>query len=155
VACISTDTADYGGREVSLLRAVVLAMTNLTTILASLVLVISESTVQCSKFTKLVALQLVLAFWDGCSLGRVRIVSQGRYIVSPTYSFDNIVDQLLGFVDLVFGVRHDQAVQIFVKVAGVSSVRLALAFFDRAFATNGDLGARLGLHLFECVTTRA
>jgi hypothetical protein len=37
----------------------------------------------------------------------------------------------------------------------VSCVRLALAFFDRAFATNGDLGTGLSLHLFERVTTRA
>lgn len=64
-----------------------------------------------------------------------------------TYSLDNVVNQLLGLVHLLFGVRHDQAVQIFLLVAGVSSVRAAFAFLDGALATDGNLGARVCLHL--------
>lgn len=71
-----------------------------------------------------------------------------------TYSLDNLVDEPLGFVDLLFRVCHDQAMEVLVLVAGVSSVRFALALLDRAFASNGDLGARLCFHLFERITTR-
>jgi hypothetical protein len=62
MASISTDATDDICREIALFWAVVLSVTNLTTILASLVLVVAESTVECCKLTKLVALELVLAF---------------------------------------------------------------------------------------------
>lgn len=71
-----------------------------------------------------------------------------------TYSLDNLVYEPLCFVDLLFRVCHDQAMEVLVLVAGVSSVRFALALLDRALATDCDLGARLCLHLFERVTTR-
>ena len=72
-----------------------------------------------------------------------------------TYSLDNVVNELLGLVDLLFGVGHDQAVQVLILVAGVSSVRFAFTLLDGAFASDGDLGARFILHLLERVTTRA
>jgi hypothetical protein len=62
---------------------------DLATILASLVLVITERTVEGCKLTQLVALELVLAFRDRCS------------------SFNDVVNQLLGLVHLLFGVCHD------------------------------------------------
>lgn len=62
VACIATHTTDDASSEVLLLRTVVLAMTNLATILASLVLIITQSSVESSKLTKLITLELVLAF---------------------------------------------------------------------------------------------
>lgn len=62
VACVTADTADDAGSVVLLLRAVVLAVSNLATVLASLVFIIAERSVQGSKLTELVALQLVLAF---------------------------------------------------------------------------------------------
>jgi hypothetical protein len=65
------------------------------------------------------------------------------------------MDELFRFVHFLFGVRHDQAVQVFVLVAGVGSVRLALSFLDRSLAANCNLGARLVLHLLESVATRA
>ena len=68
VASVAADTADNIGRVVLLLGAVVLAMTNLTTILASLVFVVAERSVQSSKLTQLVALELVLTFRDRGSL---------------------------------------------------------------------------------------
>lgn len=64
------------------------------------------------------------------------------------------MDQLLRLVDLVFGVGHDEAMQVFLLVAGVSSVRSTLTLLDGAFAANRNLGARLGFHLLERVATR-
>ena len=75
--------------------------------------------------------------------------------MEDTYRLDDIVDQLLRFVDLVFGVGHDQAVQILFLVAGVSCVRTTFALLDGAFATDRNLCAGLGLHLFERVASRA
>jgi hypothetical protein len=69
VACVTTDTADDASSVVLSLRAVVLAVANLATVLASLVLVISEGTVECGEFSQLVALELILAFRDRSSLG--------------------------------------------------------------------------------------
>lgn len=65
---IATNTANDVGREVLLLRTVVLAVSYLSTVLTSLVFVVAEGTVQSSKFTKLVALELVLALRDRGSL---------------------------------------------------------------------------------------
>lgn len=68
VASITTDAADDVGGEVWLVGTVVLAVTNLTAVLAGLVLVVTESTVESSKLTELVALELVLSFGDRGSL---------------------------------------------------------------------------------------
>lgn len=48
---VATDTANDVGGEVALLRAVVLAMSNLTTVLASLVLIITKGTVESGELT--------------------------------------------------------------------------------------------------------
>lgn len=71
-----------------------------------------------------------------------------------TYSFDDIVDQLLCLIDLVFGVGHDQTVKVFLLVTGMSCVRSAFSFFHGAFATNGNLGTGLAFHLLEGIATR-
>lgn len=68
MASVSTDTTDDVGGKVALFWAVVLPVADLTTVLAGLVLIITESTVKSSKLSKLVALELVLSFWNGCSL---------------------------------------------------------------------------------------
>jgi hypothetical protein len=51
VTSIATDTTNDISGEVTLLGTVVFAMTNLTTVLASLVLVVSEGTVESGEFT--------------------------------------------------------------------------------------------------------
>ena len=76
-------------------------------------------------------------------------------ILDATYRLNDIVNKLLGFVHLFLGVRHDQTVKIFFLVASVSGVRPTLAFFDGAFASDGDLGTRLGFHLLQGVATRS
>jgi hypothetical protein len=135
MACIATNTTNDVGSEVTLLRAVILAVSDLTTVLASLVLIVTESTVKGSELTELVALQFVLAFRDGGS------------------RFNDIVHKLLSLVDLFFGIGHNQTVQIFFLVATVSGVRSALSFLDGTFASNGNLGAGFGFHLLQGVST--
>lgn len=68
MARVTADTADDIGGEVAGLRTVVLAVTNLATILASLIFIVAKSTVQCSELTKLIAFELVLAFRNRRSL---------------------------------------------------------------------------------------
>lgn len=153
MASIATNTTDDVGGEVALFRTIVFAMTDLPalgyvssdrldnlgalTILTSLVLVITKSSVERCKLTELVTLELVLSFGDRCC------------------RLDDIVNELFGFVDLLFCVCHDQAMEIFFLVAGVSCVRSTLAFLDRAFATNGDLCTRFCFHLFQSIATRS
>lgn len=74
---LTTDTTNDAGCEVLLLRAVVLSVTNLTTILAGLVLVVSKGTVEGGELTELVALQFVLTFGNGGSLDRVSTQLEG------------------------------------------------------------------------------
>ena len=72
-----------------------------------------------------------------------------------THRLDDVMNQLLRLVDLLFRIGHDQAMQIFVLVAGVSGVRLSFTLFHRALASDCNLGLGLGLHLLQCVATRA
>lgn len=65
------------------------------------------------------------------------------------------MDQLLGLVDLFLRLGHDETVQVFFLVAGVSGVRTTLSFLDGAFATDSNLGTRLVLHLLQRVATGA
>lgn len=72
-----------------------------------------------------------------------------------THCLNNVVNQFLRFVDLVLGIGHDQTMQILFLVAGVSRVRTTFSFFDRALATNGNLGTRLSFHFLERVASRS
>jgi hypothetical protein len=68
VTSIATNATNDVCGEVALFGAVVLAVTNLTTVLTCLVLVITKGTVESCELTELVALELVLAFGDGSGL---------------------------------------------------------------------------------------
>jgi hypothetical protein len=105
VTCISTDATDDVGREVALFRAVVFSVTNLTTVLASLILIVSKSTIECCKLTKLVTLELILTFWDRGSLRILELWFES--LQRKTYSLNNVVDQLLRLVNLLLGICHD------------------------------------------------
>ena len=72
-----------------------------------------------------------------------------------TYRLDDVVDELLGLVDLLLRIRHDQAVQVLLLVAGVSCVRSSFTLLDGALATNRNLCAGLRLHLLEGVSSRS
>jgi hypothetical protein len=69
VTSISADTADNTGGEVFGVRAVVLAVADLAAVLAGLVFVVTESTVERGELAQLVPLELVLAFGNRSSLG--------------------------------------------------------------------------------------
>jgi hypothetical protein len=137
MSSISTDSADNVRSEVTLLGTIVLSVTNLTTVLAGLILVVAKSTVKSSKLTQLIALELILSFWDGCS------------------GFNNIVDQLLGFVDLLLGICHDQTMKILLLVASVSGIRTAFSFLNGSLSTDSDFGLRFSFHFLERVSTRS
>jgi hypothetical protein len=125
------------------------------TVLASLVLVVTKRTVESSELTELVALELVLAFRDGCGLIIVSINCGPSGWDSGTDCFNNVVNKLLGLVDFFFGICHNETVKIFFLVATVRGIGATLSFLDGAFTTNGNLGTRLGLHLFQGVSTRS
>jgi hypothetical protein len=74
MSSLTADTTDDAGGEVLLLRAVVLSVTDLAAVLASLVLVVTKGTVKGGELTELVALKFILAFGDGSSL---EVVSMG------------------------------------------------------------------------------
>lgn len=56
------DTTDDVGSEVALFRAVVLAMSNTTAVLADLVLIVSEGSVKSCQLAQLITLMIILAF---------------------------------------------------------------------------------------------
>lgn len=68
MAGVATHSANDAGSEILLLGAVVLAVSYLATVLASLVFIVTQSSVQSSELTELVTLQFVLALGDGSSL---------------------------------------------------------------------------------------
>lgn len=68
MAGVTADTADNVGSVVLLLGAIIFTMTDLAAVLAGLVLIITQGTVEGSKLTELVTLELVLAFRDRSSL---------------------------------------------------------------------------------------
>lgn len=84
--------------------------------------------------------------------GQLDVLPNGMGV---TYRLNDVVDELLGLVDLLLRIRHDQTMQVLLLVAGVSCVRASFTLLDGAFATNRNLCARLGLHLLERVSTRS
>jgi len=80
---------------------------------------------------------------------------QNKVIDTGTYSFDDLVDQFLSLVDLLFSIGHDKTMKVFLLVAGMSGIGAAFSFFHTAFASNSNLGARVGLHSLESVASRS
>ena len=62
------DTTDDVSSKVALLRALILSVTDVATILTDLVLVISKGSVESSKLAELIAFMIVLAFGRGSGL---------------------------------------------------------------------------------------
>ncbi len=157
MAGITADAADDVGGVVLLLRAVILAMADLSAVLAGLVLVVTQGSVQGSELTQLIPLEFVLALGDGGGLGG--LVSTHRSGKGGegggAYRLDHVMDQLLRLVNLLLCVGHNETVQVLFLVAGMGSVGAALALLDGALATNGNLGAGFRLHLLEGVATGA
>lgn len=68
MSCTTADTTDDVGSVVTLLWAVVLAMSDIATVLADLILVITQGTVQSCEFTKLITFVIILSFRSGRGL---------------------------------------------------------------------------------------
>ncbi len=68
MACRTTDAANDVGRKILLLRTVVFSVAPVSTVLADLILVVTQCTVKGSEFSQLVALVVILTFRSGRSL---------------------------------------------------------------------------------------
>lgn len=64
----AANTTNDVSSEVSLLRTVVFAVTDTTTILAYLIFVVTEGTIESSKLAELIAFMIILTFWSRRSL---------------------------------------------------------------------------------------
>jgi hypothetical protein len=62
------DTTDDVSSKVALLRALILPVTDVAAILTDLVLIVSKGSVESSKFAKLIAFVIILAFGGGSGL---------------------------------------------------------------------------------------
>ena len=62
------NTADDISSEVALLRTLILPVTDVAAVLTDLVLIVSEGSIEGSKFAELIAFVIVLAFWCGSGL---------------------------------------------------------------------------------------
>lgn len=71
MASIAANATDYVSSKVFSFGTIVFTMSDLAAVLASLIFIVTKGTVQSSKLTKLVALQFVLTFRNGCSLESV------------------------------------------------------------------------------------
>jgi hypothetical protein len=60
----AANTTNDVSSEVPLLRTVVFAVTHTAAILADLIFVVAERTVESCKFAKLISFMIVLAFWS-------------------------------------------------------------------------------------------
>ncbi len=70
-----------------------------------------------------------------------------------TYSFDDVMDQFLCFINFLLSVCHDQTMEIFLLVTGMSGIRATFSFLYGSFSSDGNLGLRFSLHLLESIST--
>lgn len=149
----AANAADDVGGEVALLWTVIFAMTESSAVLADLILVVTQGTVQRREFTKLVALVIVLTFRGGSGLKRMVSMNE-RGIVVCAHRFNNSVNHLDASCDLILRVSHDQAMQIFFSVIS-KLIRFTLPFLNAAFAPNTDFRATVPFHLLQTIAARA
>lgn len=148
-------TDDVGGK-VLLLGAVVLTMTDATTIFADLVLVVAESTIEGCELAKLVALVIILAFGSrrGLETQDRSVKFNGEAKKRIAYRLNNLIDHFHTSSDLLLRFSEDQAMEVLLSIIG-KLVRASLALLYTALATNADLGPTVPLHLLQTVTTRS
>ena len=126
------------------------------TVLASLVFIVTECTVEGGEFSELVTLELILTFGNRSSLFALSVsISRKHWKETKTYGFNDVVDQLLGLVYFLLRICHDQTVKIFFLIASVSGIRSPLSFLDGTFASNSNLGSRFLFHGLKSVSTRS
>lgn len=86
MACITANTADDARCVILLLGTVVLAVSNLAAVLARLVLVVTQRSVESGKFSELVSLKFILDFWGG---GRLRLLVSRSLALSCLITMGN------------------------------------------------------------------
>lgn len=155
VTSLTADAANNVGGKVSLFGAVVLAMADVAAVLANLVLVVAQGTVEHGELSQLSSLVIVVAFRSRsglCESSNPTCLKQE----GTTHNFNDRIDQLDTFAYFVLSIGDDETVQVFVVVVrrAPHAIRSTLSLLDRTFASNRDLGARLPLHLLQRVATR-
>lgn len=70
MASVTAHATDDVRSDVTLVRAIVLSVAELSAVLAGLVLVVTEGTVQGGELSKLATLEFVLSFGSRCRLWR-------------------------------------------------------------------------------------
>jgi hypothetical protein len=155
VSSAAAHTANDVSSEVTLLRAVVFAVADATTILADLVFVVTKRTIERRQLAKLVALVVILALRCRSSLKK-RHGDQRQNIYpnveSFAYSLDNSVNQPDTLDDLFVRVGQDKAMQVLFSVLGVL-IWTSLALFNASFSADTDFRATLLLHFLQAVAT--
>jgi hypothetical protein len=157
VSSAATHTANDVSSEVTLLRAVVFAVTDATTILADLVFVVTKRTIERRQLAKLVALVVILALRCRSSLKQHGDQRQNAYpntldIEIVTYSLDNSVNQPDTGNDFFIRVGQDKAMQVLFSILS-ELIWTGLALFNASLSADTDFCATLFLHLLQAVST--
>jgi hypothetical protein len=130
----AANTTNDVSSEVPLLRTVVFAVTHTATILADLVFVVTEGTVESGEFPKLIAFMIILTFWSGCS------------------RFDNPVDHFDASRHFLFTFTENKAMKVFFGIICIL-IGSSFSLFDTPFPSDADLGTTFPLHFLQAITT--
>ena len=148
----ATNSADNVSCEITLLRAIVFAMANASTVLANLVFVVAKSAVKRGQLPELVAFMVILTFGGRCCL---LIVSKGssdrKYI---TYSFYHFVDHLDASGYLLFRVGDNKTMKIFLCVFSVL-IWPRFSFLYATLTADADFSTAVPFHLLQTVPSGA
>jgi hypothetical protein len=154
VARTATQTTDDVGAVHSLLRTLPSTVALLSTVLAELVLVVSEGTVERSEFSELVPLVVGLVKIKSADVSFARTKTNSVKRNLSTHRLDDLVDQFDTRLDLELVVAGDKTMKLVLFVLWEPALP-AFAILDGAFTSDRDLCARLPLHPLERVATWA
>lgn len=148
----AANTTNDVSSEVPLLRTIVFAMTHTATILADLIFVIAEGTVESREFTKLIAFMIILAFWGRGSLKNYFNNELDNRNLRQTYRFNNPVDHLDASRYFFLAFTKNETMKIFFGIVRVL-IRSSLSLFDTPFPSDANLCTTFPLHFFQAVAT--
>ena len=69
-------------------------MPNFSAILTNLVFIVTKSAIQCSQFTKLIALVIVLTLRSGSCLEKMSMRNERSEATNCAYRLDDLIDHL-------------------------------------------------------------
>jgi hypothetical protein len=148
----AANTTNDVSSEVPLFRTVVFAVTHTATILADLVFVIAEGTVESREFAKLIAFMIILAFWGRRSLENIISNELDNRNIRQAYRFNNPVDHLDASRYFLLAFTKNETMKIFFGIVRVL-IRSSLSLFDTPFPSDANLCTTFSLHLFQAVAT--